>query len=104
MGFLKTVCICKPLSDNATPTITDVIAFGILNLRMIVWKSLCEVLKIALTTSEGFIVTEPIKTSRTSKTATSKKSPRKINITFLSELYLEFNSLDVVVFKRPYIN
>ena len=40
IGFLKTVCICNPLNDSATPTVRAVIAFGNLNFIIMVSRLL----------------------------------------------------------------
>lgn len=36
IGFLNTVCICRPLNDKATPTMIAVIALGNRNFRIII--------------------------------------------------------------------
>lgn len=73
IGFLKIVCICNPLNDNATPTINAVIAFGNLNLMIMVSKLLSVLVIIALITSDAFMLTDPKKISR-------RKRPAIINI------------------------
>jgi hypothetical protein len=85
IGFLKTVCICKPLNDNAMPTVNAVIAFGNLNFRIIVSKSPCEFRNKAFKTSEGFIFTDPRNISSISNAKSKRTRPEKMSLVLLPE-------------------
>jgi hypothetical protein len=76
-----------------------VIAFGNLNLRTIVSKLLSVLVKIALITSEAFILTDPNKISRIKKMRTNNKRHEKISLIFLPGISSTDNSLFVSVFK-----
>jgi len=88
MGFLKTVCICRPLNDKAIPTVKAVIALGNLNFRIMVSKLLSVLANSALITSAAFILTDPKKISRISKMIINNNRPKKISLTLLPELKL----------------
>ena len=80
IGFLKIVCICKPLTDNAIPAKTAVSAFGNLKFRTIV-SVICPLPleNSAFHTSPAFKLTEPKKISRINNTPNTKNNNRKIN-------------------------
>jgi hypothetical protein len=82
IGFLKSVCICNPLTERAIPTIAAVRAFGILNFITIVAASELSPRKIAPNTSDGLRLTDPSMISRAN--ATMKRTPRMIYSSLIS--------------------
>ena len=103
IGFLNIVCICKPLKDKATPTVNAVIAFGILNFRIMVSKLLCVPEKNTFITSEAFILTDPKKTSRIRKVKTRINNPEKTILNLLADLLLADGAIFILVFNKPFL-
>jgi hypothetical protein len=75
-----------------------VTAFGNLNLSTIVSKLLPVLVKIALITSEAFMLTDPNKISRIKKMRTNNKRPEKISLVFLPDISSIDNFFFISVF------
>ena len=104
IGFLNTVCICKPLKDKATPTVNAVMAFGNLNFSIMVSKLLCVPEKNTLITSEALILTDPKKISRIMKIITRTNNPEKIILNLFPDLLLEDDFIFILVFNKTFFN
>lgn len=104
MGLRKTVCICNPLNDNATPTIRAVIAFGNLNFKIMVSKSLSVLVKMAFNTSEAFMLTEPKKISSIKKLTRINRRTAKTTLLYCPDLRIPDVSICVLIFNESEIN